>query len=102
MKVFLLSLINKQSIGQQGELDQLLEIYVCMCSSSSCVCFFDTPWTIARQAPLPWNSPGKNTGVDCHSLLQGIFPTQGLNLGLPHGRHILYCLSHQGRDSISS
>ena len=29
-----------------------------------------------------WNSPGKNTGVDCHSLLQGIFPTQGLNPGL--------------------
>ena len=32
----------------------------------------------------PWNSPGKNIGVDCHSLLQGIFPTQGLNLGLLH------------------
>ena len=30
----------------------------------------------------PWNSPGKNTGLGCHSLLQGIFPTQGLNLGL--------------------
>ena len=34
----------------------------------------------------PWNSPGKNTGVGCHSLLQGIFLTQGLNLGLPHWR----------------
>ena len=32
----------------------------------------------------PWNSPGKNTGVDSHSLLQGIFPTQGPNPGLPH------------------
>ena len=32
----------------------------------------------------PWNSPGKNTGVVCHSLLQGIFPTRGLNLGLLH------------------
>ena len=30
----------------------------------------------------PWNSPGKNTGVGCHSLLQGIFPTQGSNPGL--------------------
>ena len=78
MKVFLLSLINKQSIGQQGELDQLLEIYVCMCSSSSCVCFFDTPWTIARQAPLPWDFPGKNTGVGDHFLLQGTFQIQGL------------------------
>ena len=32
----------------------------------------------------PWDSPGKNTGVDCHFLLQEIFLTQGLNLGLPH------------------
>ena len=44
----------------------------------------------------PWNSPGKNTGVGCHSLLQGIFLTQGLNLGLPHCRQIVYCLSHWG------
>ena len=41
------------------------------------------------------NSPGKNTGVGCHALLQGIFPTQGLNPGLLHCRWILYCLSHQ-------
>ena len=34
--------------------------------------------------------------VDCHFLLQGIFPTQGLNPGLPHCRQTLYCLSHQG------
>ena len=38
----------------------------------------------------------KNTGVYSHSLLQGIFPTQGLNLGLLHCRQILYHLSHQG------
>ena len=42
------------------------------------------------------DSPGKNTGVGCHALLQGIFPIQGLNLGLPHCRWILYSLSHQG------
>ena len=42
------------------------------------------------------DSPGKNTGVGCHALLQGIFPTQGLNLSLPHCRQILYSLSHQG------
>ena len=41
----------------------------------------------------PWNSPGKNTGlpVDCHSLLQGIFPTQESNPGLLHCGQILYC-----------
>ena len=51
---------------------------------------FVTPWTGA------WNSPSKNTGVGSHSLLQGIFPTQGLNPGALHCRQILYSLSHQG------
>ena len=41
------------------------------------------------------NSPGQNPGVGCLSLLQGIFPTQGSNPGLPHCRRILYRLSHQ-------
>ena len=44
----------------------------------------------------PWDFPGKNTGVGCHFLLQKIFPTQGLNPGLPHCRQTLYGLSHQG------
>ena len=43
-----------------------------------------------------WNSPGQNTGVGSLSLLQGIFPTQGSNPGLPHCRQILYQLSHKG------
>jgi len=43
------------------------------------------------------DSPGKNTGVGCHFLLQGIFPTQVSNSGLPHCRQILYRLTHQGR-----
>ena len=42
------------------------------------------------------DSPGKNTGVGCHALLQGIFPTQGSNPGFPHCRQLLYCLSYQG------
>ena len=42
------------------------------------------------------DSPSKNTGLGCHAFLQGIFPTQGLNPGLPHRRRILYRLSHQG------
>ena len=41
----------------------------------------------------PWNSSGQNTGVGSLSLLQGIFPTQGLNPGLPHCRRILYQLN---------
>ena len=48
----------------------------------------------------PWNSPGRNTGVGSLSLLQGIFPTQGSNPGLPHCRWILYHLSHKGSPRI--
>ena len=46
------------------------------------------------------DSPGKNIWVGCHALLQGIFPTQGLNPGLLHCRWILYRLSHQGSPRI--
>ena len=42
----------------------------------SCLLFV-TPWIVAHHSPCPWNFPGKNTGVGCHFLLQGIFPTQG-------------------------
>ena len=45
---------------------------------------------------IPWNSLGQNTGVGSLSLLQGIFPTQESNGGLPHYRQILYQLSYQG------
>ena len=47
-----------------------------------------------------WNPPGQNTGVGRLSLLQGIFPTQGLNPGLPPCRWILYQLSHKGSPRI--
>ena len=48
----------------------------------------------------PWNSPGQNAGVGSLSLLQVIFPTQGLNPGLPYCRCILYHLNHQGSPRI--
>ena len=48
-----------------------------------------------RQAPLSMEF-SKSTGMSSHFLLQGIFPTQGSNLGFPHWRQILYLLSHQG------
>ena len=48
----------------------------------------------------PWNSPGQNTGVGSLSLLQGIFPTQGSNPGLPPCKRILYQLSHKGSPRI--
>ena len=43
-----------------------------------------TPWTVATRLLCPWDCPGKNTGVDCHFLFQGIFLTQGSKLNLPH------------------
>ena len=58
--------------------------------------------TLWRHGLLPtrllcsWDSPGKSTGVGCHALLQGIFPTQRSSPDLPHCRQILYRISHQG------
>ena len=63
---------------------------VCTLSHFSNIWLFVTPWTAARQASLSMHSPGKNTGVGCHFLLQGIFPTQGSNWHLLHCRRILY------------
>ena len=54
---------------------------------------------VTQLCPTPYspgNSPGQNTGVAIFSLLQGIFPTQELNPGLPHCRQTLYQLSHKG------
>ena len=55
---------------------------------------YDSLWP--HELYSPWNSLGQNTGVGRLSLLQGIFPTQGVNPGLPHCRQILYQLSHKG------
>ena len=63
--------------------------------SGSCSAVFDYLRLQPTGRPCPWASPGKNTGVGCRSLLQGIFLTQGLNLGLQHCRQILYHLNHQ-------
>ena len=60
------------------------------CPSLSCVWLFVTTWTQPARLLCPWKSPGNNTGVGYHSLLQGIFPTQGLNPGLLHCRQMLY------------
>ena len=53
-------------------------VHACMLSCFSHVQLSVTPWTIARQASLSMDSPGKNTRVGCHAPLQGLFLTQGL------------------------
>ena len=73
-----------------------------LCLHTLCVRLFATPWTVAHQAPLSMgkDSPGKNNGVGCHALFQGIFPAQGLNPGPSHCRKMVYRLSHQGNPRI--
>ena len=61
----------------------------CMLSCFSRVQLFETLWIVALQVPLPRDSPDRNTRVGCYALPQGIFLTQGWNLGL-------LCLLHCG------
>ena len=81
--------------GKSGVWCVCVCVCVCLCVQSfSNAHFFATPWTVW---PLSsWDFLGKKTGVGCHFLLQGIFPNQGSNSGLPHCRQTLYRLSHQG------
>ena len=63
--------------------------------SQSCLTLWDLLDCSLPGLLCPWNSPGQNIGMGSHTLLQRIFPSQGLNPGLPHYRRILYHLSHQ-------
>ena len=88
----------------------LLSVFPCKCFAHSrmSINIFWKEWgkvkvkvvqsclTLCDPMDSPWNSPVQNTGVGSYSLLQGIFPTQGSNSGLPHCRQILYQLSYQG------
>ena len=74
---------------------------VCVCLvAQSCLTLCDPMDCGPPGSSVHGHSPGQNTGVGCHALLQGIFPLQGLNPGLPHCRQILYSLSHQGSPTI--
>ena len=80
----------------------LISVMCCVgCAwSLSRVQLFVTPWT---DRLCPWGFfRQKNTGVGCHTLLQEIFSTQGLNPGLPHCRWILYHLNHQGSPILAT
>ena len=83
------------SRGQIPRLGQLFGTVLCLVTQL-CPTLCDPVDCSLPDSSSYGDSPGKNTGVDCHALLQGIFPTQGLNSGLPHCRQILYHLNHQG------
>ena len=77
---------------------------MCVCAKSlQCLWLFVTRRTIAQQAPLcPWDSPGKTSGVGCHTLLHG-FPTQGLNpclLCLLHWQAVSLPLVPSGKPTV--
>ena len=63
----------------------------CCCSVPQSHLTLVTPWFVATRLLCPWDSPGRNTGVGRHSLLQGIFPIQGSNLS---------SLALAGKDSL--
>ena len=88
--------------GQPHSEESLIQ-ETCMCVCV-CVCVWNSLSCIWLLRPhglySPWNSPGQNTRVGSLSILQGIFPNQGLNPGLPHCRRILYQLSHKGSPRI--
>ena len=67
--------------------------FMCMLSHSVCLTLCNTMDYGPSGTSVSGDSPGKNTGVGRHFFLQGIFPTQGLNLGLLHFRQILYQLN---------
>ena len=66
-----------------------------------CLTLCDPMDRIPPGSSVHGDSPGRNAGVGCHALLQGIFPTQGSNPGLLHCRRILYRLNHQGSSFIN-
>ena len=71
-----------------------------MCMLSLSV-MFNSFITVAHQAPLSMGFSGKNIGVDCPSLLKGIFPTQGSNLSLLNWQVNSLPLSHQGSPTVA-
>ena len=77
-----------------------IKIYKICLDLQSCLTLWDPMDCNPPGFSVHGNCSGKNTVVGCHALLQGIFPIQGLNPGLPHYKQILYHLSHQGSPRI--
>ena len=97
-----LCILQKFSSMFSSKSSIVLFIHLGLCAVLSCPAMSDCD---PMHCSLPGSSvlgdsPGKNTGVGCHALLQGIFPSHGSNLGLLHCGQILYQLSHQGSPRI--
>ena len=75
---------------------QQLEHRCCCLVTKSCLTLLPPHGLQSTRLLYAWDFPGKNTGADCHFLLQGSFPTQGLNLGVLHRQADSLTLSPQG------
>ena len=94
---------KSQDIFEEKEL--LVKLALCLVAQS-CPTLWDPIDCSSPGSSVHGDSLGKRisrqpTWVGCHALLQGIFPTQGLNPGFPHCRRILYHLSHQGSPKLA-
>ena len=88
---------SKNFQGYNPDIYQLVEsLMIVLLVAQSCLTLRNPMDHSPSRLLCPQESPGKNTGVGCHPLLQGIFPTQESNPGLLHCWWILNCLSHQG------
>ena len=107
----LLTIIKTWKQAKCPSIDEWIKKIWCMCVciyTCAVLCWvtqsFPTLWDPMDCSPpgssVHGDSPGKNTGVCCHILLQGIFPTQVSNPGFPHCRQILYQFSHKGSPRI--
>ena len=78
-------------ISLQSMCDFKTRQHIVLCLvAQSCLILCDPMGCSLPISSVHGDSPGKNTGVSCHALLQEIFQTQGLNSGIPHCRWILY------------
>ena len=89
--------LGLQSRTQLSDWTDWMAVGAVLCLvAQSCLILCDPMDCSLPGSSVHGDSPGKNSGVDCYVLLQGIFPSQGSNPGLLHCRWTLYCLSHQG------
>ena len=89
-----------------GKARSLFRKLICHCAvlclvTQSCPTLCDPMYCSPPGSSVHGDSPGKNIGVGCHALFQGIVPSQGLNPGLLHCRQILYQLSHWGSPYVT-
>ena len=99
--IFVIDLFNRGNrVIKMENLDHWLKRLVLCWFTQSCLILCNPMGYSPPGSSVCGHSRDKNTGVGCHALLQGIFPTQDLNPGLQHWSWILYYLSHQGSSRI--